>query len=115
MKNNAMKILIIVFLFSAFLSHFGKAFAEENQLQDVIKLVMPATVLVMTYDAKGKPLAQGSGFFVSTTGELITNYHVFKDAESIEIKCPDNSCIFQSHSATDSMNIRPPIPVAFGH
>jgi len=25
------------------------------------------------------------------------------------------ACIFRSHSAADSMNIRPPIPVAFGH
>ena len=25
------------------------------------------------------------------------------------------TCIFRSHSAADSMNIRPPIPVAFGH
>ena len=91
MKNIATKTLIIVFLLSACFASVGKTLAEENQLKDVIKLVMPATVLVMTYDAKGKPLAQGSGFFVSEKGELITNYHVFNDAESIEIKCPDNS------------------------
>jgi uncharacterized protein (TIGR02145 family) len=92
MKNIATKTLIFIFLFSAYLTSAERAaLAEENQLKDVVKLVMPATVLVMTYDAKGKPLAQGSGFFVSETGEVITNYHVFKDAESIEIKCPDNS------------------------
>ncbi|RPI77452.1 MAG: serine protease [Desulfobacteraceae bacterium] len=91
MKNIAIKSLIVVFLLSVCQLNPGKAIAEENQLKDLIKLVMPATVLVMTYDAKGKPLAQGSGFFVSETGELITNHHVFKNAESIEIKCPDNS------------------------
>jgi tetratricopeptide (TPR) repeat protein len=91
MKNITTKVFILAFLASACLTNFTEVIAEENQLKDVIKLVMPATVLVMTYDAKGEPLAQGSGFFVSETGELITNYHVFKDAESIEVKCPDNS------------------------
>ena len=65
--------------------------AEENQLKDVIKKVMPATVLVVTYDANGQALSQGSGFFISEKGEVITNYHVLSGAESAAIKMPDGN------------------------
>jgi tetratricopeptide (TPR) repeat protein len=65
--------------------------AQENQLKDVIKRVMPATVLVVTYDASGQILFQGSGFFVSEKGEVITNYHVMSGANSAVVKLPDGS------------------------
>ena len=52
---------------------------------------MPATVLVVTYDANGTTAQQGSGFFISEKGEVITNYHVLKDAESAAIKMPDGN------------------------
>ena len=81
---------IIAFLLFSF-TNTVKASAEENQLKDVIKHVMPATVLVVTYDAKGQPLSQGSGFFVSEKGEVITNYHVMNGAEKASIKMPDGS------------------------
>jgi len=46
--------IIAILLFSIFST--AKAFAEKNQLKDVIKRVVPATVLVVTYDEKGQPL-----------------------------------------------------------
>ena len=52
---------------------------------------MPATVLVVTYDANGQALSQGSGFFISEKGEVITNYHVMNGAESAAIKMPDGN------------------------
>jgi tetratricopeptide (TPR) repeat protein len=81
---------IITFLLFSF-ANTAKSPAEENQLKDVIKHVMPATVLVVTYDASGQPLSQGSGFFVSEKGEVITNYHVMNGAEKASIKMPDGS------------------------
>jgi tetratricopeptide (TPR) repeat protein len=69
----------------------GQSLAQENNLKDVIKRVMPATVLVITYDASKQPISQGSGFFVSEKGEVITNYHVMSGADSAVVKLPDGN------------------------
>jgi tetratricopeptide (TPR) repeat protein len=84
-------------LLFSFLLISNQTFAQENQLKDVIKRVMPATVLVVTYDASGQILLQGSGFFVSEKGEVITNYHVISGAISAVVKLPDGSV----YKATD--------------
>jgi len=84
-------------LLVSFLLISHDASAQENQLKDIIKQVMPATVLVMTYDASEQILFQGSGFFVSEKGEVITNYHVMSGANSAVVKLPDGSI----YKATD--------------
>ena len=84
-------------LLVSFLLITGEISAQENQLKDVIKRVMPATVLVMTYDDSEQILFQGSGFFVSERGEVITNYHVMSGANSAVVKLPDGSI----YKATD--------------
>lgn len=38
-----------------------------------------------TYDDRGKPLLQGSGFFIDS-GEVATNFHVIKNASQIRIE-----------------------------
>jgi len=81
----------IIALLLFFIFNIANALAEENQLKGVIKRVMPATVLVVTYDEKGQPLLQGSGFFVSENGEVITNYHVMNGAVTAGIKTSDGS------------------------
>ena len=78
-------------LLVSFLLISKESSAQESQLKDVIKRVMPATVLVVTYDASGQLLSQGSGFFVSEKGEVITNYHVISGAISAVVKLPDGS------------------------
>jgi len=67
----------------------GNVIKGTNELKDVIKSVMPSTVIVVTYDDKDQLLQQGSGFFVSDTGEVITNYHVMSDAAKAAIKTPN--------------------------
>ena len=59
--------------------------------------MMPATVLVVTYNEKGQPLSQGSGFFVSENGEVITNYHVMDGALTAGIKTSDGSIYKITH------------------
>jgi hypothetical protein len=44
------------------------------------------SVLVTTSDGK---TAQGSGFFVDSTGHLVTNYHVIEDASAAIVKTSD--------------------------
>lgn len=62
-----------------------------NELKDVIKSVMPSTVIVVTYDDQDQPLQQGSGFFITDSGEVISNYHVMSGADKAAIKAPNGS------------------------
>ena len=42
-------------------------------------------------DGNGKPIAQGSGFFVSNDGLIVTNYHVISEGSSAVAKLPDGA------------------------
>lgn len=55
-----------------------------ESLPDLVRRVKPSVVSVLTYDAKGEPLISGSGFYVRP-GEVVTNMHVIKGAQRIEI------------------------------
>jgi S1-C subfamily serine protease len=39
----------------------------------------------------GSPIAQGSGFFVSKDGIVVTNYHVIASGDSAVVKFPDGN------------------------
>ncbi|MCX5904059.1 MAG: trypsin-like peptidase domain-containing protein, partial [Proteobacteria bacterium] len=93
--------IITLLLFSFF--NTTKLLAEENQLKDMLKRVMPATVLVVTYDEKGQPLSQGSGFFISEKGEVITNYHVMGGALTAGIKTSDGSIYKITHVLSEDV------------
>jgi S1-C subfamily serine protease len=60
-------------------------FAQES-IASLVKKVQPATVLIITYDQQGKETGMGSGFFVSSKGDIITNWHVIKGSSSAVIK-----------------------------
>jgi tetratricopeptide (TPR) repeat protein len=62
--------------------------STEN-LPTLIKRIAPSIVSVFTYDNKGEFLKLGSGFFISQSGDIITNYHVLQGANSAEIKTSD--------------------------
>lgn len=47
-------------------------------LKEMYKSLKPSVFLIYTYDEQDT--AQGSGFFVDSTGIAISNYHVFKEA-----------------------------------
>jgi len=60
-----------------------------ESLPSLIKRIKPSTVIIFAYDDKGEFLQLGSGFFISQNGDVITNYHVLKGAESAEVKTSD--------------------------
>ena len=64
---------------SNLLANADKIFKENNK----------AVVVVVTYNAKGKPISQGSGFIVRPDGAVITNYHVISNAVDIAVKAGD--------------------------
>ena len=63
--------------------------ASSEDLPQLVKRVQPAVVTLLAYDARGKIFAQGSGFFVSDRGEVLTNHHVLESAVHAEIKTID--------------------------
>jgi S1-C subfamily serine protease len=65
----------------------GAAQAQES-LPELIKKVLPAVVTVVGFNAQGKPIRIGSGFFVDSEGHLITNLHVIKGVARAEVKLP---------------------------
>ena len=61
------------------------ALAQEK-LPEIVKKIEPATVVILTYDKDGKIIGQGSGFFISKNGDVITNRHVLAGAHRAEVK-----------------------------
>lgn len=64
---------------------FGSLIARE-ELTEIVKMISPSTILILTYDEEGNPIGQGSGFFISQNGEVITNRHVILNTAYAEIK-----------------------------
>ena len=65
----------------------GATWAQES-LPELIKRVLPAVVTVVGFNAQGKVIRIGSGFFVDPQGHLITNLHVIKGVARAEVKLP---------------------------
>ncbi len=63
----------------------------EEGLPSMIKRVEPSIVVLLTYNREGKFAGQGSGFFLTQEGDVITNYHVLKGASRAEVRTSDGS------------------------
>ncbi len=62
------------------------AVSPEDDLPGLVRRVEPSVVLVQTFASSGKKLAQGSGFFVDTGGDVVTSHHVVLDASRVQVK-----------------------------
>jgi serine protease Do len=78
---------LAIFFILASVFRGGAARAQES-LPELIKKVLPAVVTVVGFNAQGKPIRIGSGFFVDAQGHLITNLHVIKGVARAEVKLP---------------------------
>ena len=58
----------------------------QERLSEIIKKIEPSTVVILTYDKDGKIISQGSGFFISKNGDIITSRHVLARAYSAGVK-----------------------------
>jgi hypothetical protein len=61
-------------------------YAASQNVSDVVKRSSDAVVLIVISNSAGEETALGSGFLVSADGEIVTNYHVIKDAHSAVVK-----------------------------
>ena len=61
------------------------ALAQEK-LPEIVKKIEPSTVVILTYGKDGKMIGQGSGFFISQSGDIITNRHVLTGVHRAEVK-----------------------------
>jgi len=65
-------------------------FIFDSQAQEVlpkiVKKIEPAIVVVLTYSKEDSAIGEGSGFFISQNGDIITNRHVLADAYRAEVK-----------------------------
>ncbi|MGH9776504.1 MAG: S1C family serine protease [Candidatus Acidiferrales bacterium] len=67
-----------------------------------LKQTIRAVVSIRTFDKAGKPLAEGTGFFLDSDGCLVTNYHVIAKAASAVVKSYDGG--FHQVEGIRSMN-----------
>ena len=75
-----------LFLFSCILLAFPFSAKADEKLIELVKKVKPCVVLIETFDKDNKPLGQGSGFFVSNKGHIVTNHHVIEGAYRATVK-----------------------------
>jgi serine protease Do len=60
-----------------------------QDLVHLIKETKPGVVFIKTYDAAGKAVGSGSGFFISADGQVITNFHVLAGRSGAVVKTFD--------------------------
>lgn len=77
--------LFIATLPLAFCLAVPEAARAQSDLPEQIEQVRQAVVTIVTQDAAGRPLAQGSGFFRAPDAYLVTNRHVLVGAASARV------------------------------
>jgi len=61
----------------------------QEDIPTIIRRVEPSAVVIIIYDKEGKLKGQGTGFFISKEGDVITNFHVMQGADRAEVRTSD--------------------------
>lgn len=67
------------------------ASSPKKDIPAIARAASGSIVSIVMSDKDGKPVAQGSGFFVSKDGLIVTNYHVISEGSSAVVKLPDGA------------------------
>jgi hypothetical protein len=84
-----MTLLLLIFLTTGAVA--AQSGAPRKDIPAIAKAANGVVVSIITSDNGGHPVAQGTGFLVSTDGRIVTNYHVIKGASSAIVKLPDGA------------------------
>ena len=76
MKKIKLSVLFFLFAFSCF----------AQNVQQVLPKIKDAIFTIYAEDEDGNVMSSGSGFFISTSGVGITNFHVLEGCYSAYIK-----------------------------
>lgn len=80
----------ICLFFTAFLSLTillsPSTYALQEEVDEILKESNQAVVSVIAYDSNKTEICQGKGFFVSSDGLILTNYHLISQAYSIKVR-----------------------------
>lgn len=77
--------LASLFIISAAVSLAASSVRARESSPSQIDQLKRAVVIITTYDNRGKPLLQGSGFFIDPE-QVVTNLHVIKGASQIRLE-----------------------------
>jgi S1-C subfamily serine protease/Tfp pilus assembly protein PilF len=90
---SALIVIMIISVYAVLQWFSGREFRQGRSLNvpELAAAARPAIVLLSVYDSSGKLLKTGTGFFVSSDGKLITNWHVVKGGASAEAKLEDGA------------------------
>ncbi|HXO97793.1 MAG TPA: S1C family serine protease [Chthoniobacterales bacterium] len=78
--------LFVAFLFSLLRITDLRA----NDIPDIVRKAKPAVVEIVTTDEHGN-VVTGTGFFITSEGLLLTNYHVIKNARTVGARTPSGA------------------------
>lgn len=97
-------VLISIAIFLAVAFFAPNSISAHESLPNQIAQLKQAVVLITTYDDQGKPLLQGSGFFIDQE-QVVTNLHVIKGASQIRLETfAGTTTTVQSVLATNENN-----------
>lgn len=74
------RLLLLLLLIPA----FGGSVPGQDSLPELVRRIKPSAVAIETFDASGKSLNRGSGFFV-TRNSIVTNRHVLERSSRVEV------------------------------
>jgi tetratricopeptide (TPR) repeat protein len=84
-------------------------------LQELVASVQRSVATVVAHDANGDATSIGSGFFISASGILVTNYHVLDGAYHASIRTRDGSTypvtgVLAKNQLVDLIKVRVEVP-----
>ncbi|OPX23374.1 MAG: hypothetical protein B1H03_01790 [Planctomycetales bacterium 4484_113] len=78
--------LAAVSLLSLLLAYGSLAGCKQDSIRAIVGKAKPAVVMIIAKDAAGEVIAQGTGFFISADGHIVTSRHVMVGADLAEVK-----------------------------
>ena len=85
----AMKLLSLLIIFPVVVA--AQSATPRRGIPAIAKAANGSIVSIVMSDKEGKPISQGSGFFVSKDGLIVTNYHVIAEGNSAVAKLPNGA------------------------